>query len=75
MMYSSFEPAKKQGNINEARAFNKNIDSSINQCEDYLEKYGPHKKHFKVLHEDGSLADLPDQNVEGGGALEGSIGR
>ncbi|MDB5022699.1 MAG: hypothetical protein JWP78_454 [Mucilaginibacter sp.] len=37
-----------------------------------LKKKDSDKK--KVLHEDGSLAELPDQNVEGGGALEGTVG-
>lgn len=32
------------------------------------------KKHFNVLHEDGSFADLPYSNQPGGGALEGSVG-
>lgn len=32
------------------------------------------RKHFKVLHEDGSFADLPDNNEPGGGALEGTVG-
>jgi hypothetical protein len=32
------------------------------------------KKHFKVLHEDGSLADLPDAKEPGAGALDGTVG-
>ena len=32
------------------------------------------RKHFKVLHEDGSFADLPYNNEPGGGALEGTVG-
>jgi hypothetical protein len=32
------------------------------------------KKHFNVLHKDGSLADLPDKNVAGTGALDGTVG-
>ena len=40
-----------------------------------LEKRGPKKdKHYKVLHKDGSLADLPYSNQPGGGALEGTVG-
>jgi hypothetical protein len=41
-----------------------------------LEKKGPVKdKDYKVLHEDGSLADdLPYNNEPGGGALEGTVG-
>ncbi|MEN0055139.1 MAG: hypothetical protein AAGC65_15810 [Mucilaginibacter sp.] len=51
----------------------KNMYTGTGQNERYIEKYGPHRGHFKVLHEDGSLADLPDQHVEGGGALAGCI--
>ena len=32
------------------------------------------RKHFKVLHEDGSFADLPYNNQPGGGAEEGVVG-
>jgi hypothetical protein len=40
-----------------------------------LENRGPNKsKHFNVLNQDGSLADLPDDNAEGKGALDGTIG-
>lgn len=49
------------------------MHTGINQNERYIEKYGPHRGHFRVLHEDGSLADLPDSHAEGGGALAGCI--
>jgi hypothetical protein len=40
-----------------------------------LENKGPNKaKNPKVLHKDGSLADLPYNNQPGGGALEGTVG-
>lgn len=40
-----------------------------------LENSGPDKsKDFKVLNKDGSLGDLKDQDVPGGGALDGTIG-
>lgn len=41
-----------------------------------LESKGPRKdKKFKVLHQDGSLADnIPYNNEPGGGALEGTVG-
>ncbi|MEO3403506.1 hypothetical protein AAFN85_06365 [Mucilaginibacter sp. CAU 1740] len=39
-----------------------------------LETKGSQKKPFNVLNEDGSLADLPDQDVEGAGAGDGTIG-
>ncbi len=32
------------------------------------------KKHFNVLHKDGTFADLPYNNEPGGGALEGTVG-
>jgi len=31
-------------------------------------------KRFKVLNDDGSLPDLPDQHVKGTGALDGTVG-
>ena len=33
------------------------------------------KRNFKVLHEDGSLADLPGKEAKGSGALDGMVGR
>ena len=51
----------------------RDMNTGTGQNERYIEKYGPHRGHFKVLHEDGSFADLPDQHVEGGGALAGCI--
>ncbi|MDB5275007.1 MAG: hypothetical protein JWO58_3374 [Chitinophagaceae bacterium] len=40
-----------------------------------LESRGPNKsKPFRVLNPDGSLADLPDENVPGKGALDGTVG-
>lgn len=47
-----------------------------------LERKGPSTKNKdsikgknpKVLHKDGSLADMPYNNNPGGGALEGTIG-
>lgn len=40
-----------------------------------LETRGPDKsKPFNVLNQDGSLADLPDESVEGKGALDGTVG-
>jgi hypothetical protein len=38
-------------------------------------KLVPNKdKDYKVLHNDGSLADLPDNDVPGAGALDGTVG-
>ena len=40
-----------------------------------LETGGPNKsKPFNVLNQDGSLADLPDNEVPGVGALDGTVG-
>jgi hypothetical protein len=39
-----------------------------------LENKGPQKKPLNVLNEDGSLANLPDQDVEGAGAGDGTVG-
>lgn len=38
-----------------------------------LERNGPNRKNLKVLHEDGSFADLPDNDIPGAGALSGCI--
>ena len=60
--------------INKERDMNN--DSPNNQGkEKTLENSGPDKsKDFKVLHQDGSLGDLKDQDVPGAGALDGTIG-
>jgi len=40
-----------------------------------LETDGPNKsKPFNVLNQDGSLSDLPDNEVPGAGALDGTVG-
>lgn len=62
-------------NIKEERESNTNsagLDDDKNKGS--LETKGPQKKQFNVLNEDGSLADLPDQDVEGAGAGDGTIG-
>jgi len=69
-------PGKNQQNNNkETRESTRNIDTSTTQSKNNLEKQGPDKKNLNVLIEDGSLADLPDQEVEGRGALDGTIGK
>jgi hypothetical protein len=51
------------------------LKSASNKAENSLEKKGPNKaKNPKVLHKDGSFADLPYNNEPGGGALEGTVG-
>ena len=69
------EPDRNQDNNKEIIESNRNINKGTDQGKNSLENQGPQKKHFNVLNEDGSLADLPDQQVEGGGALEGTIGK
>jgi hypothetical protein len=40
-----------------------------------LETNGPNKdKPFNALNQDGSLPDMPDENVDGKGALDGTVG-
>lgn len=50
-------------------------NNSSNPAKKTLENSGPNKdQDFKVLNSDGSLPTLPDQDVPGGGALDGTIG-
>ena len=50
-------------------------DPSETKKRNSLEKTGPVKdKDFKVLHKDGTFADLPDKEGEGSGALDGTVG-
>jgi len=73
--YKDDYPASRQDNIKEVRE--SNITSGSNnaaQSKPSLETKGPKKKLTRVLNEDGSLADLPDQDVEGAGAGDGTIG-
>jgi hypothetical protein len=73
--YRNDDPARGQGNIKGAMGshINDSYNNAVrtNPC---LETKGPQKLHFRVLHEDGSLADLPDPNVEGAGVGDGTIG-
>jgi hypothetical protein len=56
------------------RNIRKNTDSGKRRGS--IEKRGPVKdKNYKVLHKDGSFADLPDKEGEGSGALDGTVGR
>ena len=41
-----------------------------------VETKGPAKnRNTKVLHKDGSLADLPSKETKGSGALDGMVGK
>ncbi|MFI5163148.1 MAG: hypothetical protein ACHQHN_17840 [Sphingobacteriales bacterium] len=72
MTNENLNPEEEQGN-------NQSEEQTLNQTSDEvghsLEKNGPDKsKDPKVLHKDGSFADLPYNNEPGGGALEGTVG-
>jgi hypothetical protein len=73
-MNNYWQPTRKPGGSKRVWESNRNICIPINQSIHCLERNGPIRENLKVLHWDGSLADLPDQNVEGGGALEGTVG-
>jgi len=70
MSTENFSPANEQGN-------------KQNRSEELADKGSVHltkraaarKKNFKVLHEDGSFADLPNKEAKGSGALDGMVGR
>lgn len=52
-----------------------NTSPDANNNPGSLETRGPDKsKPFNVLNQDGSLADLPDDNAEGQGTLDGTVG-
>ena len=73
-MNDYWQPTRKQGGSKRIWESNRNVGTGINQSTHCLERNGPNRENLKVLHWDGSLADLPDQDVEGGGALEGTVG-
>jgi len=49
------------------------INADMTEGNHTLERNGPNRKNLKVLHEDGSFADLPDNDIPGAGALSGCI--
>jgi hypothetical protein len=62
-------PDQNQG----LRGINSNVNMNANVGKHNLEKYGPNRENLKVLHKDGSFADLPDREIDGAGAQSGSI--
>ena len=53
-----------------------NRRTSAKQAKSTLETQGPNKEtKNKVLHTDGSFADLPEKEGKGSGALDGTVGR
>jgi hypothetical protein len=72
--YKDNEKASGHDNIKEVRESNtSSSDKNTAQSNPSLETKDPQKKQNKVLNEDGSLADLPDQDVEGAGVGDGTI--
>jgi hypothetical protein len=68
-----FEPDKKQDENQPKKEPNESLTDQHKDTSGKSKKPGK-KESFKVLHEDGSFADLPDQGVQSSGALEGSVG-
>lgn len=64
-MNSYSDPEKKQESNEEVKENNSVTGAS--EEENVLEKDGHHKQHlhFKVLEEDGSLGELPDNQIPG----------
>lgn len=75
MISEYLEPDKKQDNDQSEKKQDTHNDSLTDQKRRTIETKGPvRNKKFKVLHEDGSFADLPDRDVPGTGALDGTVG-
>ncbi|QEC80158.1 hypothetical protein [Mucilaginibacter ginsenosidivorax] len=69
---------RKYGELNQNQANNTwmreaIINADMTEGNHTLERNGPNRKNLKVLHEDGSFADLPDNDIPGAGALSGCI--
>jgi len=75
-MNEYLEPGKEQENNQTKKDTESSDSSTAAQGENKLgsEKNLKKRKKFKVLHEDGSFADIPYSNQPGGGAMEGTIG-
>ena len=72
MISEYFDPEDEQDNN---QSEEQTLGQTADEAGDSLEKKGPDKsKDSKVLHKDGSLADLPYNNQPGGGAMEGTVG-
>lgn len=69
---------RKYGELNQNQANNMwmrgtNVNPDMTADSHTLERNGPNRKNLKVLHEDGSFAVLPDNDIPGAGALSGCI--
>jgi hypothetical protein len=71
-MSEYLEPEKNQETKRSEKQNNQPADQNTDPKNN--DKASGKKKHFKVLNEDGSFADLPYNNEPGGGALEGTVG-
>ena len=63
-------PEKNPGNNQSEKNNTSNNQVNQNNKKEFPNK----KKNYKVLHKDGSLADLPYNNQPGGGPNEGVVG-
>jgi hypothetical protein len=70
---NDYKDANSNQSNKEIRESNAGTDNSTNQSVNTVESQQPKKKHFNVLHEDGSLADLPDRDINGAGAQSAAI--
>ena len=64
------EPEKNPGNSQSEKNNTSNTPGNQNNKKEFPNK----KKNYKVLHKNGSLADLPDSTTPGRGALDGTVG-
>jgi hypothetical protein len=68
IMNSYGQSDQNRGYNNRVGGSHSNFDMSTYQSEYNLERCGPNRKNLRVLHEDGSFADLPDRDIPGAGA-------
>ncbi|PWK78831.1 hypothetical protein LX99_01284 [Mucilaginibacter oryzae] len=72
--YNDIEPNESRTKEERESGNNDAVSKGESKPTAHLETEGPQKKDFKVLHEDGSLADLPDNDEEGTGSGDGTVG-
>ena len=72
MMSEYLEPEKSQDEKQAEK--NNQENTNAGKTGNAVTKGNRQRKHFKVLHKDGSFADLPYNNEPSGGALEGTVG-
>jgi len=62
------------GNDLDNKKWNKEQELNANAQNTKNNQAPDKERNYKVLGKDGSLADLPDENVAGKGALDGTVG-